>query len=142
TIARSCAPRARAGDAPGSDGRRDLYLSHASGSAADRPGPLSEVRHGAGTGVAERRGGRWRRAASTHAPLPGLGCAHDPGVRVGHGAASVRLAMAIALEHRRGLDRSRAGDDRGAVGRCVVLRAWLAIAQALVAQHVYPDRVG
>src|SRR3546814_199052 len=74
-------PQTRAGRAR----RHDLHLPDASGSAAGRPRPLPEVRHGAGADDALAGRGRRRRAAGDDAAFLVAGGADLAGVSAGDG---------------------------------------------------------
>ena len=116
-----------------------LRLPHGSGSTPGGPGKLPEMRHGAGTGNHHRRrGGRHLRARRHDAPFLG-----EPGID-GAAASSRHGAdggTSDGVFPRRGIAASGtvAGDTSRAVGRGVILSAWLVFHRQPQSQHVYAD---
>ena len=137
----------RAGPVPGGGGAEararghDLHLPDASRDPSARPGPLPDLRHGAGAGS---RGGRRgpERGARRHDPaLLDRARALGSGLCARNGRASDPSAHACA---RRGLQLDPIGafDAGRAVGRLAVLRARLGVGQDPQPQHVHADRHG
>ena len=118
--------------------RHDLHLPDASRDPAGPSGQLPEVRHGAGAGAAEPRGGREPRARDFRRrfwwTLP----------------LTVVVTVLAMFGHRLGwfdmrhaeLDRAGAVAAGRAVGRLAVLRARRAVDRQPQPEHVDADRPG
>ena len=120
---------------------RDLHLPDASRDPSARPGPLPDLRHGAGAGSCVGRRGPERGAHRYDPALLGRARALGSGLCARNGRTSDPSAHACA---RRGFQLAPVGAFNAgrAVGRLAVLRARLCVAQDPQPQHVHPDRHG
>ncbi len=108
-------------------GRHHLHLPDASGGAPGGPGLLPDLRHGAGTGDAERRRRAQCRTDRHDAAALDRARAHCAGRRAGDGRPPDRLASAVATDLELGAACLR--HTGRALGRLAVLRPRLAVAR-------------
>ena len=121
-------------------GREDLHLPDASGNPPGRGGRLSDLRHGAGTGGAERRGRAERRTSRHDASLLDRPRPRRAGRRARHGRTSGGQALAGPADVQ--LGAIGAGDAGRAVGGLAVPRARARLDPQSKPQHVHADRDG